>query len=90
MTVRKPKYSKEEFARRGTALYEERIRSQVEPSEIGRIVAIDIEMGDFAVANDVARACKMLMARNPDAQIWTVRVGHRAVHRIGAWHASTP
>ena len=82
MTVRKPQYSKNEFAQRGQALYEQQIRAQVEPAENGRIVAIDIESGDFAVADDVLKACEPLIAKNPNAQLWTVRVGHRAAHRI--------
>jgi hypothetical protein len=33
-------YSKEEFARRGTSIYETQIRSQVESGNHGKIVAI--------------------------------------------------
>jgi hypothetical protein len=40
MTVRQPRYSKEEFAQRGDALYESEVRSQVEAGNHGRIVAI--------------------------------------------------
>ncbi len=35
-----PRYSKEEFARRGDALYEAQVRSQVEEENHGKIVAI--------------------------------------------------
>ncbi len=88
MLVRKPRYSKAEFARRGRALYDQRIRALVEPAHNGRIVAIDIDTGEFAVADDVIAACEPLIAKNAEAQLWTVRAGHRAVHRIGAWHES--
>ena len=40
MTVRQPRYSKEEFAQRGDALYESEVRSQVEAENDGKIVAI--------------------------------------------------
>jgi len=40
MTVRQPRYSKEEFARRGHEIYESQIRSEVEVENHGRIVAI--------------------------------------------------
>jgi hypothetical protein len=40
MTVRRPRYSKEEFARRGEAIYELEIRSQVEADHDRKIVAI--------------------------------------------------
>ena len=40
MTVRQPRYDKEEFAQRGDALYETEIRSQVEDGNDGKIVVI--------------------------------------------------
>lgn len=83
MTVRQPRYSKEEFARRGQAIYERQLRSQVEAGNDGKIVAIDIETGAYAVAEDVLTASDLLLARVPDAHTWFVRIGARAVHRFG-------
>jgi len=40
MAVRQPRYSKEEFAQRGDALYESQIRAQVEEENHGKTVAI--------------------------------------------------
>lgn len=48
-TVRQRRYSKEEIARRGQELYGSGIRQQVEAGNEGKIVAIDIETGDFDV-----------------------------------------
>jgi hypothetical protein len=79
MTVRQPRYSKEEFAQRGDTLYDSQIRSQVEEGNHGKIVAIDIETGAFEVADDLLTASKHLCARVPDAQTWFVRIGHLAV-----------
>ena len=85
MTVHQPRYSKEEFAQRGNALYEEQVRPQVErdSGNKGRVVAIDIETGAFELADDTIAASDKLLARLPDAQIWFARVGHRALHRFG-------
>jgi len=47
MTIPQPRYSKEEFARRGNEIYESHVRTQVEEGNYGRIVAIDIETGAF-------------------------------------------
>jgi hypothetical protein len=49
MKVRQPCYSKEEFARRGDETYESQMRSQVEADNYGKIVAINLETGDFEV-----------------------------------------
>jgi hypothetical protein len=83
MAVRQPRYSKEEFARRGHEIYESQVRSEVEVDNHGRIVAIDIESGAFEVGDDSLTAAKQLLARCPDAQIFGIRIGHRAVHRLG-------
>jgi isochorismate synthase EntC len=88
MEVRQPRYSKEEFAQRGNEFYETQVRSQVEEGNYGKIVAIDIETGAFEVALDSLAAAKQLLKRYPNAQIFGIRIGHRAVHRFG-FHSPT-
>jgi hypothetical protein len=83
MTVRQPRYSKEEFARRGQEIYESQVRSQVEQNNQGKIVAIDIETGTFEVDDTPMVAVDRLYERQPDAQPWVIRIGHRAVFRFG-------
>jgi hypothetical protein len=84
MAIRQRRYSKEEIARRGQELYESGIRQQVEAGNEGKIVAIDIETGDFEVNENVVPATNQLFERHPDAQPWVIRIGHRAVDHFGA------
>ncbi|GAA6615829.1 hypothetical protein [Scytonema sp. NUACC26] len=84
MAVRQPRYSKEEFARRGNEIYESQVRQQVEEGNYGKIVAIDIETGAFEVADNTIAATDRLYERYPDAQPWVIRIGHRAVYRFGS------
>ena len=84
MAIRQPRYSKEEFAQRGNALYEAQIRTQVEEGNYGKIVAIDIETGSFELADTIVNATDQLFDRIPDAQPWVIRVGHRTVFRFGS------
>jgi hypothetical protein len=84
MAVRQRRYSKEELAQRGQALYESGIRQQVETGNEGKIVAIDIETGDFEVDENVVPATNRLFERHPDAQPWIIRIGHRAVDHFGS------
>ena len=83
MSVRQPRYSKEEFARRGTELYEQKIRPQVEAGNHGRVITIDIETGEYEVADDALTAELRMIERKPDVQLWTVRIGYPAVVRFG-------
>lgn len=86
MTVLQPHYSKEEFARRGNEIYERDIHPQVDTDNTGQFVAIDIETGTWEMDADDYTATERLLNRVPDAQIWLVRVGHRATYRIGGPH----
>ncbi len=87
MAVRERKYDLEEFARRGKSLYEERIRPLVEAGNRGKIVAIDFDSGEYAVADTTIAASDSLRSRLPDAQIWQERIGYAGVHHFGAWAA---
>ena len=84
MAIRQPRYSKKEFAQRGNEIYETQVRSQVEEGNYGRIVAIDIETGAFEVADTPMIAVDRLYEREPNAQPWVIRIGHRAVFRLGS------
>jgi hypothetical protein len=83
MSAQQPRYSAEETAWRGDALYKRTICAQVEATHYGKVVAIDIETGAYAVDDTALAAARRLRAQHPDAAVWFVRIGHRALHRIG-------
>jgi hypothetical protein len=84
MATLRPRYSKEEFARRGDEIYERHICQVVEPDKNGQYVLIDIETGAYEVDKDERAASDRLLARVPDAQIWFRRVGSRFARRFGS------
>lgn len=77
------RYSKEEFARRGDAIYERDVRPRLKDEDMGKFVAIDIETGNYEIDPDELTACDRLRARIPNAQTWLVRAGSPYVHRFG-------
>ena len=83
MSVSSPARSQELLAGRGEEVYNRALRPLLEANHKGEIVAIDIETGEYEPGANVLLASKALRARNPDAQIWAVKIGYRAVHRIG-------
>ena len=83
MATPQPRYSKDEFARRGKELYDRQIRPLVEGKNTGKFVAIDIETGAYEIADDELTACDRLEARVPEPQTWLVRIGRRYLHRFG-------
>ena len=85
MSTPSPRYSPEETARRGDELYSRQVRPHVEAEHRGKVVAIDVESGAYALGETAVHASRQLLAQHPDAQIWLVRVGDRELHRIGSW-----
>jgi hypothetical protein len=84
MAVSQPRYSKEEFARRGDEIYERDLRPHVEAGNEGKFIVIDIETGAYEIDADELVASDRLLARHPDAQVWLRRVGSRYARRFGA------
>ncbi|MBW3622851.1 MAG: hypothetical protein KY468_05510 [Armatimonadetes bacterium] len=86
MSSKPSNYTREEFARLGDEIYERHVRPQVENGNHGKIVAIDVDSGAYALGEDVREASRQLRALNPDASVWLVRVGQGYIHRIGSQH----
>ena len=78
-----PRYSKEEFARRGNETFERVVRPRLSEQDIGKFVAIDIETGAFETDEDEIVASRRLLTRNPEAQIWFRMVGSPYTRRFG-------
>lgn len=79
-----PDRPKEETARLGNEIYERDIRHRVEADHHGKVVAIDVESGKWAIGETVIAATDRLRTRQSAAHdIWSLRVGYRALHHFG-------
>ena len=69
---------------RARQLYDQ-FRDDIEtPQNVGKLVSIDVETGNYAVGDDNSFAApRSLRARNPQADIVTLRIGYNAVYTLG-------
>jgi hypothetical protein len=72
-----------ELARRGQALYDERLRAVLEPSHLNEYVAIEPESGDCFLGQTVSEAIQAARATHPNRLPFVLRVGHQATVDIG-------
>ena len=80
-----PRRPREETARLGKEIYDRDIRRQVEADHHGEIVAIDVDSGNWTVADGEIAAVDRLRAMRPSAvNVLCERVGYRALRRFGA------
>lgn len=78
------KMSGDEVARRGKALYEENIRFEVETNEnIGKIVVIDVETGEYGVDSTGFVSSDRLHAGRPEAALYAIRIGYNVAAALG-------
>ena len=79
-----PTRPRDEIARLGDQIYERDIRPQVEAAHRGEIVSIDVDTGSWALGGTLLAAADRLRAQRPDAvNVWSLRVGVRAVYAFG-------
>jgi hypothetical protein len=76
--------SREEVARRAKQLYESNIRQQVEVDEnIGKMVIIDIETGDYEVDENGLHAADYLSEKHPNARLFGIKIGYNVAASFG-------
>ena len=78
-----PRYTSEQIVERGQALYDQRIRSQIEPKHKGKFLALDIETGDYEMDEDSRVAFERTAAKHPDAALYLLRVGFPTAVKLG-------
>ena len=63
----------------------EKLRAEVETSgNIGKLLSIDVETGSYAIGEDDSlNAPRSLREKNPEARIYTLRIGYNAVYSLG-------
>lgn len=78
-------YTPDEIAQRGQERYEREIRQRVEgeAGHRGKMLALDIDSGEYELADDSLTALDGLRARKPAAPVYIVRVGYPTAVKIG-------
>ena len=85
-----PRYSPEETVRRGKEWYDREIRPKVEADNFGKRLIINIETGEYEIDEDSLVATRRLLARDPDAQLYGMRIGFPAAAKMGGgWPRAT-
>ena len=79
-----PTFSKEEISSRGRAIYEQRLRVQIEADNLDKFVIIDIETGDYEIDTDDFAASDRAHQKHPNGAFYGMRIGRRSSGMIGA------
>lgn len=72
-----------EIAELGEAIYHAQIEPTLSSSDQNRFVVIDVDSGDYEIADTDIAASLELMKRREPGRFYGVRVGHRAAYHLG-------
>jgi hypothetical protein len=73
-----------DVAKRAYQIYEDGIRQKVETEEnIGKMVIINFETGDYEVDETGLHAAKNLQAKSPYARLFGIRIGYNVAASLG-------
>ena len=86
------KHQRGDLATRAHAIYDAELRHKLELHEHGRYLALEVETGDYEIADSIVAANQKMRARYPlPTLFFTFRVGYpAAVKMVGARHRNRP
>lgn len=70
------------FAQKGEDIYRQRILPEISEEALkGKIVAIEVESGDYFIDDNSLKAITHAQTKYPDKMFYLKRIGYRAVHK---------
>ena len=72
----------EELARLGGQIFDQQVQPALKPTDNGKFVAIDVDVGDYEIDEDDYTAVLRLKSRSPDAEVWLARAGFPTTYQM--------
>ena len=71
------------LGRRAQELYEQ-LRPHIEtPENLGKLVVMDVESGDYEIDDEGIETSRHLQSRHPNSTLYALRIGYKAVEALG-------
>lgn len=75
-------FNQSQLAEIGKKIYYEKLKSKLESTHKGKIVAINPETGDYFIGKSILDAVKKGKKKFPDAIFYSVKIGYPAVVKL--------
>lgn len=74
-----------DLATRAHAIYDAELRHKLEPHEHGRYLALEVETGDYEIADSIVAANEKMRERHSlPTLFYTFRIGYPAALKLGS------
>jgi hypothetical protein len=72
-----------DVAQRAKAVYESRLREELEANHLNAFVAIEPDSGDFFLGETLSEAIQSARRRHPQRLSFAIRIGHPSAVHLG-------
>lgn len=79
-----PDYTPDNLTQRGLAIYDTRLKAQLEPERNGQFVAIHVDTGDHVVASRSGDAMRAMRAIHDQGPLVLMRIGPEPEYGLAA------
>ena len=74
--------SSDAIVTRGEEIYQQ-YREELESQHKGQFFVVDIETGNYEIADEDMEATERLLAKNPEAMTYGLRIGFGPIYKLG-------
>ena len=72
-----------DVAQRAKAVYESRLREELEASHLNAFVAVEPDSGDYFLGETLSEAVQAARRRHPQRLSFAIRIGHPSAMHLG-------
>lgn len=73
----------DQVAAKGEEIYQEKLKTMLEPSNNGKFVAIEVVSGEHFVGSTILEAVALARKKYPNRLLHTIKVGYEGVYKLG-------
>jgi predicted nucleic acid-binding protein len=77
--------SPEQVVEKGQKFYAEKLKAELEPDKNGKFVVIEIESGDYFIADTLVEALEKAKDKYPSKLFHTVKIGFEGIYKMGTY-----
>jgi hypothetical protein len=75
----------DQVAAKGQKIYDEKLKGILEAENKGKFVVIEVESGDYFVADTVLEALQKAKEKYPNKILHAIRIGYEGIFKMGSY-----
>lgn len=75
----------EQISENGVKIYQDKLKSILEPTQIGKFVAIEVVSGEYFIGETILEAIQKGKEKYPNRLLHTIKIGYEGIFKMGSY-----